>query len=588
MELYKREKYYLKFKEATWEGFTPDDYLEYYAYIKERYGIDIDFFEDAPDALVYDPVTSLKRKEEIKNVQDHLKDAKFNLGVAIEQKNDEDIKVCSDIISDLEKTVQNFEEEDKRWLDKKFPLPNLKPGVLDNLLREHVPEHFCLFPFTQMNIDPDGRVRPCCKWEVGNVWKCHNGSLEDKNIQELFDQPYIEEVKKEFLRGEKPKACKACWDEEDAGLESIRYMYQMGGKQRPTATWFEHITSPTPVGLDLKLSSICNNKCRICSPFLSSKWLQEHEDLGLVSGDVLKLYRLNAKEKFITNPENIKILKHWAPRIQGIDFFGGEPLLQAEHNLILKTIVETGKAEDITLYYNTNGAIYDEEICKHWESFGHVNLNYSIDDIGKRFDYERYPAKYDDVMNNVSKYYEYVFPNEEIRKKIITNKKYFHRFYSSPEQEYPSPDIMKERGMRVAMINRFYITVGFFNIYYLDEILNELTTRYNFPLQFNPVHFPHHYAIHILPNRLKDIIKKKLTEPIFIEKMNNEYIICDASRTEKVNEEINNLITFMYSSPENPKLIKRALQEIKVHDDYREETFEEIFPEIYEFLGEYE
>jgi hypothetical protein len=102
------------------------------------------------------------------------------------------------------------------------------------------------------------------------------------------------------------------------------------------------------------------------------------------------------------------------------------------------------------------------------------------------------------------------------------------------------------------------------------------------------VHFPHHYAIHILPNRLKDIIKKKLTEPIFIEKMNNEYIICDASRTEKVNEEINNLITFMYSSPENPKLIKRALQEIKVHDDYREETFEEIFPEIYEFLGEYE
>ena len=52
MELYKREKYYLKFKEATWEGFTPDDYLEYYAYIKERFGLDIDFFEDAPDTLV--------------------------------------------------------------------------------------------------------------------------------------------------------------------------------------------------------------------------------------------------------------------------------------------------------------------------------------------------------------------------------------------------------------------------------------------------------------------------------------------------------------------------------------------------------
>ena len=559
MDLDKREFYYEKFKKAMWEGFTPDDYLEYYDYIKERFGVDIDFFEDAPNDLVVSAENDEDRIE-------HLEEA-------LRTKNR----------SDIEKIT----EENKRWRGKKFPRPNLKPGALEPLFRDNVPEHFCLFPFTQMNIDPDGRARPCCKWEVGNVWDYNNGSLEDKNIQELFDQPYIESIRKEFLRGGKPKACKACWDEEDSGLESIRYMYQWGGKQRPSATWFQHITSPTPVGLDLKLSSICNNKCRICSPFLSSKWLQEHEDLGLVDGDVLKGYRLNAKEKFITNPENIKILKHWAPRIQGIDFFGGEPLLQAEHNLILKIIAETGHADNITLYYNTNGSVYDEEICKHWESFGHVNLNYSVDDIGKRFDYERYPAKYDDVMNNVSKYYEYVFPNEEIRKKIITNKKYFHRFYSSPEQEYPSPDIMKERGMRVAMINRFYITVGFFNIFYLDEILRELTTRFNMEVQFNPVHFPHHYAPHILPEKMKKVIIERLREKSFVEEMENQYIKC-APGGSTVNQEIEHLITFMNSSKENPDLIKHALKTIRIHDDYRKESFEEVFPEIWKFLREYE
>ena len=36
MDLDKREFYYEKFKKAMWEGFTPDDYLEYYDYIKER------------------------------------------------------------------------------------------------------------------------------------------------------------------------------------------------------------------------------------------------------------------------------------------------------------------------------------------------------------------------------------------------------------------------------------------------------------------------------------------------------------------------------------------------------------------------
>jgi MoaA/NifB/PqqE/SkfB family radical SAM enzyme len=587
MDLDKREHYYTKFREANFNGFTPDDYLEYYAYIKERFGVDIDFFEDAPDTLVYDPITSLTRVDQVEAVKMHLKDAKFNFGVAIEQKNEEDITECSDIISDLEKTAQNFEEEDRRWAGRKFPLPDLRPGDLDTILRDKVPEHLCLFPFTQMNIDPDGRARPCCKWEVGNVWDYNNGSLEDKNIQELFDQPYIEDIKKQFLRGEKPKACKACWDEEDSGLESIRYMYQMGGKQRPTATWFEHITAPTPVGLDLKLSSICNNKCRICSPFLSSKWLQEHEDLGLVSGGVLKGYRLNAKEKFMTNPENVEILKHWAPRIQGIDFFGGEPLLQAEHNLILKTIAETGKAKDITLYYNTNGAVYDEEICKHWESFGHVNLNYSVDDIGKRFNYERHPAKYDAVMDNVRKYYDYVFTDKEVMDKIITNKKYFHRFNSTRHGEYPSPEIMKQRGMKIAMINRFYITVGFFNIFYIDEILQDLTTKFNMELQFNPVHFPHHYACHILPEKMKKVIIEKLNKIKFRKIMDNKYIKC-APGGSTVNKEIDHLITFMNSSKENPQLIKYALKTIKLHDDYRKESFEEVFPEMWEFLKEYE
>jgi len=121
MDLDKREHYYTKFREANFNGFTPDDYLEYYAYIKERYDIDIDFFEDAPDTLVCDPITSLARVDQVEAVKMHLKDAKFNFGVAIEQKNEEDITECSDIISDLEKTAQNFEEEDRRWAGRKFP-----------------------------------------------------------------------------------------------------------------------------------------------------------------------------------------------------------------------------------------------------------------------------------------------------------------------------------------------------------------------------------------------------------------------------------------------------------------------------------
>jgi hypothetical protein len=44
----------------------------------------------------------------------------------------------------------------------------------------------------------------------------------------------------------------------------------------------------------------------------------------------------------------------------------------------------------------------------------------------------------------------------------------------------------------------------------------------------------------------------------------------------------------MNSSKENPSLIKQALKTIRIHDDYRKESFEEVFPEIWKFLREYE
>jgi hypothetical protein len=106
-------------------------------------------------------------------------------------------------------------------------------------------------------------------------------------------------------------------------------------------------------------------------------------------------------------------------------------------------------------------------------------------------------------------------------------------------------------------------------------------------LQFNPVHFPHHYACHILPEKMKKVIIEKLNKIKFRKIMDNKYIKC-APGGSTVNKEIDHLITFMNSSKENPQLIKYALKTIKLHDDYRKESFEEVFPEMWEFLKEYE
>jgi hypothetical protein len=41
------------------------------------------------------------------------------------------------------------------------------PKFIENLGAQ-VPENFCLYPFIHLQIDPDGRARPCCKYKVGD------------------------------------------------------------------------------------------------------------------------------------------------------------------------------------------------------------------------------------------------------------------------------------------------------------------------------------------------------------------------------------------------------------------------------------
>ena len=40
------------------------------------------------------------------------------------------------------------------------------PGELkDEDIVDNIPENFCILPFARLQIDPDGRAKPCCKYK---------------------------------------------------------------------------------------------------------------------------------------------------------------------------------------------------------------------------------------------------------------------------------------------------------------------------------------------------------------------------------------------------------------------------------------
>jgi MoaA/NifB/PqqE/SkfB family radical SAM enzyme len=414
-----------------------------------------------------------------------------------------------------------------------------QPTYTENL-RKEVPDNFCLYPFSHFQLDPDGRARPCCKYKVGDpTWQKDVPKLPDVDIGELWEQPEFQTLRDQFLRNERPTGCKACWDEEAAGIKSMRLQREEGGQQHPWMTFFKHVPRLYPKSLDLKLSNLCNLKCRICTPFLSTQWMKEIIDLKVNDMGDVKTFTRNSREKFSENPSNEEILKLWAPTIDYLEFYGGEPLMQQEHDKILRIMNEHGKPENTGLYYNTNGTICDEEFFKLWAPFREVIMNFSIDDIGTRFEFQRKNAIWNETLENMVKY-------KELAAKYNVN-----------------------------MTMRLYTTVGILNVLYLTEFF-EFVKQNDMKVLLNLVHYPHHYSIVNLPIKVKDVIKERLLS------IDTNGYLAEWSPT------IDNIINFMYGAECDVELLKTFFHKTRIHDEYRNESFSDTFPELYEMLKKYE
>jgi MoaA/NifB/PqqE/SkfB family radical SAM enzyme len=71
---------------------------------------------------------------------------------------------------------------------------------------------------------------------------------------------------------------------------------------------------------------------------------------------------------------------------------------------LLKWLVDNKYAGRIRIKYNTNGTRLPTEQLEFWSSFKAVEINVSVDGIGDRFEYLRFPAKWNTVDSTISYY----------------------------------------------------------------------------------------------------------------------------------------------------------------------------------------
>jgi hypothetical protein len=214
-----------------------------------------------------------------------------------------------------------------------------------------------------------------------------------------------------------------------------------------------------------------------------------------------------------------------------LEFTGGEPFMIQEHFDLLQTLVEKGVAHQVEIHYNTNGTQWPKHAEAIWSHFRHVEIAFSIDDVGSRFEYQRTNAGWEEVQANLAKFVD-----------------------------------MRARCPNISL--QVCSTVNVFNVLYL-ETLAEWIDQQSFDFVYwNMLHDGPQFCIANLPESAKDLVEQRLRSAQF---------------SSAHQQEIENIINFMRGRTGTDGAdLKHSIAQL---DQRRNQSLRAVAPELADALN---
>ena len=306
--------------------------------------------------------------------------------------------------------------------------------------------------------------------------------------------------------------CKNCETLEKNGVESLRTGMNKGLGIK------DQYNLSGPARIDLMFDTSCNLACRTCDPRNSTFWqkhLTENNQQYISTIPVSYLQVIEALAEL--DLSNLRMLV----------FSGGETLLGQTYWKVAEWLADNvpNAKQNLTLCFQTNATQpINERNYKTIEKVFLVQLQCSLDGIDKRFEYLRWPAKWDQVSHNLA----------QIKNTAPSNTMF----------------LVEE-------------TVSIFNFYYMNEL--EIWAKTNFAVnrEQDPINHNRHLA----------------SRTFSIQQLTQEYV--DAMQ----DSPYKNFISVAWR--ENSTDIIKMIAEIKKFDQFRGQSFEKTFPEVAEFYARY-
>ena len=280
---------------------------------------------------------------------------------------------------------------------------------------------FCLYPFMNLNSNTEGSVKLCCSINENIHVKDSDGNelnFGTHSIEEIWKSEYMKDIRRQMLNGERPTACDVCWRLEDMGLNSSRKSAWAEFKNlNLNIKELKTELPPLPSSLELRLGNFCNLRCNSCWSISSDRIYDERK--RMLKDNKLPVWAKNEFEAEIDladkanwrwweNEVFVNSIKQLAPTLKRLYLTGGEPTLIKQNTEIMKMILDAGNT-DCYIALTTNLTNWDNEFFSTMSRFKNGEFQISIDDIGERNYYIRYPTQWQHVENNLAAIYQ-TFP----------------------------------------------------------------------------------------------------------------------------------------------------------------------------------
>lgn len=276
---------------------------------------------------------------------------------------------------------------------------------------------FCTYPWRHLYVHTTGHQKICCMSE-DNITKAdgyRQYNMKEDQMLDSWNSEYMKNIRLKMIAGEEIVNCKKCVTAETQGLQSMRTTnnkeYYIGSTNKDGSIEYY------PKHMELHFGNTCNLHCKMCSQQFSHVIGKELLKMGEQDPEFLQWVK---KESGVLNNwtgeldisydwyknDRIKksIFEHVSNNVEQLVVIGGEPTIIKEFYELLEYCYKENTLKDKTLTITTNMTNTNKNLSTWLGSVKSFMLHASIDGLGERNKYIRFPCDWTSVLSSIEFY----------------------------------------------------------------------------------------------------------------------------------------------------------------------------------------